>query len=48
MKLPIPGKSVWISVGIVLGVMLLALNFGRTFAPTASVTNKVRGYLGLA
>jgi len=48
MKLPIPGKSTWISVGIVVVVGLLVLNYGRTFAPVAGPINTIRGYLGLA
>lgn len=48
MRIPIPGKSVWISVGIVLGVYLLALNYGRKYDLTKNVTNTVRGHLGLA
>lgn len=48
MKLPIPGKSTWISVGIVVVTLLVVLNFGRQYAPVASAVNTVRGYLGLA
>lgn len=48
MKLPIPGKSTWISVGIVVVTLLVVLNFGRQWSPIASATNTIRGYLGLA
>jgi hypothetical protein len=48
MKLPIPGKSTWISVGIVVVTLLVVLNFGRRYASVAGVVNTARGYLGLA
>jgi len=48
MKVPIPGKSTWISVLIVVGVALVVLNYGRTWSPTAGLVTKARGYLGLA
>lgn len=48
MKLPIPGKSTWISVGIVVVTLLVVLNFGRRWTPTIGMTNTAREYLGLA